>query len=91
MVDSRFLQAGFHKQLAHLVEECGEVLAAAGKTQRWGPASVNPLLPKADQVTNLAWLEAEIEDLESAIVRIKATIESEREELLLRPEQGAFR
>jgi len=77
MNDPRFLQRGFEKQLAHLVEECGEVLAAAGKTQRWGPHSFNPLLPAGDQETNLAWLVREIEDLEEAIARIRATIESE--------------
>ncbi len=51
MSDPRFLQDGFEKQLAHLIEECGEVLAAAGKTQRFGLDSVNPLLPKEKQET----------------------------------------
>jgi len=33
--------------LGYLVEECGEVLAAVGKTQRWGLESTNPeLLPE---------------------------------------------
>jgi NTP pyrophosphatase (non-canonical NTP hydrolase) len=69
-----FLQKGFTKQLAHVVEECGEVLAAAGKTQRWGPFSVNPLIPKEQQETNLDWLDRELIDLEQAIGRLRATI-----------------
>jgi len=51
-MDTRFLQDGFDKQLSHVIEECGEVLAAAGKTQRWGRESVNPLLPLDKQETN---------------------------------------
>lgn len=76
MSDQRFLQNGFDKQLSHLIEECGEVLAAAGKTQRWGWSSVNPLLPKAEQETNLNWLRRELSDLEEAINRLRDTINS---------------
>ena len=70
-MDKRFLQDGFDKRLAHVVEECGEVLAAAGKTQRWGPWSVNPLLPTEQQETNVAWLWRELEDLKLAISRLE--------------------
>jgi NTP pyrophosphatase (non-canonical NTP hydrolase) len=72
--DPRFLQDGFDKQLAHLVEECGEVLAAAGKTQRWGLDSVNPLLPVDQQETNGEWLFREIVDLDEAIGRLLQTM-----------------
>ena len=74
MSDPRFLQSGFEKQLGHLVEECGEVLAAAGKTQRWGADSVNPLIPKSEQVRNADWLWAEMADLEQAIARLRVTM-----------------
>jgi NTP pyrophosphatase (non-canonical NTP hydrolase) len=37
------------QKLGYLVEECGEVLAAVGKTQRWGLDSVNPDLAPAHQ------------------------------------------
>lgn len=70
-MDNRFLQEGFEKRLSHLIEECGEVLAAAGKTQRWGLYSVNPLLPPEQQETNKTWLEREMADLELAIDRLK--------------------
>lgn len=76
MSDPRFLQQGFDKQLAHIVEECGEVLAAAGKTQRWGPSSVNPLLPPEQQETNLRWLLRELDDLQEAVTRFRQTVHS---------------
>lgn len=81
MSHPQFLQEGFDKQLAHLVEECGELLAAtgellaaAGKTQRWGPRSVNPLLPVTKRETNLDWLQREMNDVVEAIVRLQRTI-----------------
>jgi NTP pyrophosphatase (non-canonical NTP hydrolase) len=70
MSDPRFLQEGFDKKLAHLVEECGEVLAAAGKTQRWGLECVNPLLPVEEQETNRNWLLREIKDLQATASRL---------------------
>lgn len=77
MSDSRFLQKGFNKQLSHLIEECGETLAAAGKLQRWGKDSVNPLLPPKQQETNLDWLIREMKDLDQALSRLKETIGQE--------------
>lgn len=77
MADPRFFQTGFDKQLAHVVEECGEVLAAAGKTQRWGRRSVNPLLPKEQQETNEAWLRRELADLRQSVDRLEQTMAAE--------------
>lgn len=77
MSEPRFLQKGFDKELAHLVEECGEVLAAAGKTQRWGPHSMNPLIPEGERETNIMWLRREILDLKGAIYRLEETIKVE--------------
>ena len=55
------------QKLGYLIEECGEVLAAAGKTLRWGLESWNPELPEEQQETNRAWLLRELKDLSSAI------------------------
>lgn len=77
MSDPRFLQSGFDNQLAHFIEECGEALAAAGKTQRWGPMSSNPLLPEAQRETNLVWLRREMADVREAIDRLERTIADE--------------
>jgi NTP pyrophosphatase (non-canonical NTP hydrolase) len=56
-----------HQRLAYLIEECGEVLAAAGKSMRWGYAAANPELPDEAQETNAAWLRRELADLQYAI------------------------
>lgn|SRR5574337_337974 len=56
--------------LGKFIEECGEALAAAGKTVRFGWATFNPL-PGASKETNEAWLEREVRDLEEAIARLK--------------------
>jgi len=89
-----FLQKGFEKQLAHLVEECGEVLAAAGKTQRWGRDSVNPLIPASQQETNEAWLSREMSDLRQALDRLDATMYADnltaRREKLLAEQRAAL-
>lgn len=53
--------------LGYLVEESGEVLAAAGKSLRWGLLSFNPDLPPSERETNLLWLKRELLDLERAI------------------------
>lgn len=60
--------------LGYLVEECGEVLAAAGKSQRWGLDSTNPELPIADQEPNRTWLWRELQDLKAAIDRVEAIL-----------------
>ncbi len=73
-MDPRFLQEGFDKQLSHVIEECGEVVAAAGKTQRWGRMSFNPLLPVEQRETNEAWLHRELKDLKGAVDRLLETM-----------------
>lgn len=53
--------------LSHVVEEMGEAIAAAGKTLRWGPQSVNPELPPEQQERNIDWLARELDDVQRAI------------------------
>lgn len=65
---------GFDAKLGHLIEEAGEMLAAAGKTLRWGKHSTNPELPPNERKTNLAWLIREMDDVETAIKRLKVEI-----------------
>jgi NTP pyrophosphatase (non-canonical NTP hydrolase) len=77
MSDARFFQDGFVLRLAHLVEECGELLAAAGKTQRWGPLSANPLIPESERETNLVWLIREMADVRQALDRLQQAIDEE--------------
>lgn len=56
--------------LGYMVEEAGEVLAAIGKSQRWGLDSFNPEIPVAQRETNADWLWRELHDLEGAYVRL---------------------
>jgi len=66
--------------LGYLVEECGEVLAAVGKTQRWGLESVNPEIPVAQQETNREWILRELKDLRDAIRRVEQDLSLPAEE-----------
>ena len=79
MTDSKYLQEGFEKQLSHVIEECGEFLAAAGKLQRWGAHSRNLLLPEGEYETNLDWMKRELEDLLFVGTRLKETLKSTKE------------
>jgi hypothetical protein len=62
------------QKLGHLIEECGEVMAAAGKSLRWGLDSYNPEVPVEKRETNRDWLLREITDLELAIVNVKSML-----------------
>ena len=67
-MDARFKNKG--DSLGLFIEECGEALAAAGKTIRYGWDSVNPDLGP-DAETNEMWLIREIADVEFAIARLR--------------------
>lgn len=78
MSNSKYIRYDFDGCLGHLVEECGEVLAAAGKTLRWGLLSVNPELPASQQETNAAWLKREMKDLREALDRLQRCFDEDR-------------
>lgn len=77
MSDPRFLQTGFDKILSHAIEESGEFIAAAGKTQRWGVHSVNPLLPPTERESNLSWMRREMNDVVSVFRRLDKAMQEE--------------
>jgi hypothetical protein len=74
MAHEEFRPKDFWGQLAHTVEEAGEVMAAAGKTFRFGVDSFNPLLPIEQQETNWEWLERELDDLILAAAKLKESM-----------------
>ncbi len=78
-MDERFIsdKDSLNKRLAHAVEECGEFLAAAGKTQRFGGWSVNPLIPMEERIPNLLWLLNELMDLRAALERLSSSLPRE--------------
>ena len=57
--------------LGRFIEECGEALAAAGKTVRFGWDSWNLLIPGSQRETNEEWLRREVADPEVAIARLR--------------------
>ena len=59
-MDRRFRNSG--RALGRFIEECGEALAAAGKTVRYGWNSFNPL-PGASKELNKNWLHREMVSL----------------------------
>ena len=61
-------------KLGYVAEECGEVLAAVGKTIRWGVDSVNPELPLLKQESNRAWVLRELQDLKNAIAILEEAL-----------------
>lgn len=63
----RYRSKTAEQALAHVVEEMGEAMAAAGKTLRWGPESYNPELPPGQREKNIDWLARELEDVQRAI------------------------
>ncbi len=71
---SKYHPKTLEQKLGYLVEECGEVLAAVGKTQRWGLDSVNPEIPAAERETNRDWILRELHDLERAIGFVREAI-----------------
>lgn len=70
-MDQRYLPTTTAGKMGRLVEECGEVLAAVGKAQRWGLESVNPELQITEQESNRDWVLREIDDLIDAAFAVK--------------------
>lgn len=74
MTSTKYPDLTLEQKLAHLVEECGEVLQAVGKTQRWGLYSVNPELPPDKQEINKDWILRELADLRETIDRVELAL-----------------
>ena len=66
-----------HSTLGYLIEECGEVLHAVGKSERWGLRSTNPELPPEQQEMNGDWILRELLDLERAIALTREVLAKE--------------
>lgn len=59
----------FRDCLSHLIEECGEVLQCIGKLDRFGETPTDP--KTGIKYDNIAALLQEMDDLESAIKRVR--------------------
>ena len=71
MSHERYLPMRMPNKLAHLAEEAGEVVAAVGKTLRFGLDSENPDLPEQFREKTRDWLKRELEDLKKAIAKVE--------------------
>lgn len=76
MSDPRYLPNDKNGRLFHLIEECGELLAALGKAGRWGMDACNPELPYNQRESNAAWIKREIQDVRKAIDACELDIDS---------------
>ncbi len=47
-------------KLSYLIEECGEVISAVGKTLRFGLKAFNPEIPEEDIELNKDWILREL-------------------------------
>jgi len=63
----KYLPVSDAGRLAHAAEECGELIAAIGKTLRFGLDSYNPELPLHKRECNKDWVLREIKDVRMAI------------------------
>lgn len=59
----------------YFVEEAGELLAAIGKTLRWGETSFNPEIPEKQRELNIDWMRRELKDLKGAIWRLEGFLD----------------
>lgn len=72
----RYRPTTIEAKLGWVVEECGEVLAAVGKTLCWGLGSSNPELPPDLRETNRAWVLRELSDLKAAIALLEDELQT---------------
>ena len=75
--DARFVRHDLAHSAPHAIEEMAECTQAIAKALRWGWHSVNPLLPEADQETNLAWVRREMKDTWDALLRLQRALDRE--------------
>lgn len=81
MTDQKYMRPGLNFAAGKAIEEAGELMAALGKTIRWGWYSVNPELPRAQQETNLVWVKREMADLRGALDNLEHELELKTEGL----------
>ncbi len=75
----RYAPKTMKAKLGLVVEECGEVLAAIGKAQRWGLESFNPeIRDLIDRETNRDWILRELDDLDRASALLRAALKRRR-------------
>ena len=77
MTDQRYMRPGLDFARGKAIEECGELLAALGKSLRWGWESANPELPVKDRETNVAWVRREMADVRQALDNLEKELDQQ--------------
>lgn len=80
MTDPRYMRLGLDFARGKAIEECGELLAALGKSLRWGWRSANPELPLGERESNLLWIEREMADVRGALDNLQKEIDINRDD-----------
>lgn len=75
---ARYKSTTTHQAISHMLEECGEVVAAAGKTFCRGLNGFNTELPTEGREPNRDWLLRELKDLKRAIIIAEKFIREDR-------------
>jgi hypothetical protein len=76
MTDPKYMRKGLTFAHHKCVEELGELLAALGKTGRWGWMSYNPELPEDQRELNIQWVMREMLDVNDAINNLLSELEN---------------
>ena len=74
MIKTKYTPKTQKQKLGYLIEECGEVLTAVGKSMRWGIESVNPESRVVKPETNREWILRELDDLDRAVFMVRASL-----------------
>lgn len=79
MTDQKYMRPGLDFAVGKMIEECGELQAAIGKTLRWGWNSVNPELPEHEQESNYLWVVREMQDVRAALDNLEREMNAWRD------------
>ncbi len=81
MTNPRYMRPGLPFAVGKAVEELGELLAALGKTLRWGWLSYNPELSAEKQEPNVSWVRREMKDVRDALDNLERELAAEGYEI----------
>lgn len=76
MTNQKYMRPGLDFARGKAIEEAGELLAALGKSLRWGWNSANPELPIGDRETNAAWVRREMDDVRGALDNLEMEMDA---------------
>jgi hypothetical protein len=76
-MDQRYLRPGLDFARGRMIEECGELQTALGKSIRWGWLGENPELPPPERETNLVWVRKEMQDVRASLDNLQLELDKE--------------